>query len=337
MSVNFYKRRGFTLIELLVVIAIIAILISLLLPAVQSAREAARRTQCRNNMKQLALALHNYADAYTTLPPSRLEPDVAVADEFGAPMAHAGESTYMSWTAMALPFLEQANLSHMINFEVAWSDADNRDAISTPLSVFKCPSSPTNNAVDPYWCPGAAGGDYGSLNEVKKRVYTDVFGVDAPDSKARAGALSKGVGNRFADIKDGTSNTIMLCEAAGQPAVYTRAGLMNAARFSAYTDDKIIDESVSTLSFDGYAPADGTGWADPDGGFSINGATEDGLNKYGPYFVNRINVSEPFSFHTGSVTLALADGSVRSVSESVDGQVFVAAVTRSGGELQGQW
>lgn len=336
MRICFHKRKGFTLIELLVVIAIIAILISLLLPAVQQAREAARRTQCKNNLKQLALALHNYADVFSGLPPSRFEPDVAIQDATSAPMAHGGESTYMSWTCMVLPLLDQANLQNSMNFSYAWSDAVNRDAISQPLSVFKCPSSPAVGG-DPYWCPGAAGGDYGSLNEVKKKVYTDVFGLPEPPKSARGGVLSKGKMNRFRNITDGTSNTILLCEAAGQPDVYTSAGPMNAANFAAYTDDKIIDGSVSTPSFEGYAPADGTGWADPDCGFSINGATADGLNKYGPYFINVINVSEPFSFHVGGCTVALADGSVRFVSENVDGQTFVNACTRAGGEISAQW
>jgi len=336
MRISFQKRKGFTLIELLVVIAIIAILISLLLPAVQQARAAAWRTQCRNNLKQLALAVHNYADAFGGLPPSRFEPDVAIQDATGAPMAHGGESTYVSWTCMVLPFLDQANLQDSMDFNYAWSDAVNRDAISQPLSVFKCPSSPSVGP-DPYWCPGAAGGDYGSLNEVKKKVYTDVLGLPEPPKSAREGALSKGKLNRFRDITDGSSNTILLCEAAGQPDVYTSAGLMNATNFAAYTDDKIIDGSVSTPSFSGYAPADGTGWADPDCGFSINGATADGLNKYGPYFINVINVSEPFSFHAGGCMVALVDGSVRFVSENVDGETFVNACTRGGGEISGQW
>ena len=132
-------------------------------------------------------------------------------------------------------------------------------------------------------------------------------------------------------MTDGTSNSIMLAEAAGQPTVFTADGPMNAARFALYTDDKIVDLGGT------YAPADGTGWADPDGGFSINGATADGLTKYGPFMINRINVSEVFSFHTGGAMAALGDGSVRFLSENMDTLVFVAACTRAGGEVLGEF
>ena len=322
MRIRTRKTRGFTLIELLVVIAIIAILISLLLPAVQQAREAARRTQCRNNLKQMALALHNYESAFTTLPPSRMEPDVEIEDNIG------NDSTYQSWTTMVLPFIDQANLQASIDFNSAWSSLANRPAVSTQLPTMKCPSTPGNDRVDPSWVVGAAAGDYGSVNEVKKKVYTDVLGLPEPASASRAGVLAKARNNKFRDVTDGTSNSIMLAEAAGQPAVYTTDGPMNADRFALYTDDKIVD-----LGGGSYAPADGTGWADPDCGFSINGATEDGLTKYGPYMINRINVSEVFSFHPGGATVALADGSVRFISESVDTTVFVSACTRAGGEI----
>ena len=318
-------RKGFTLIELLVVIAIIAILISLILPAVQQAREAARRTQCRNNMKQLVLALHNYESSHRVLPPSRIDPDVEIYDNPG------NDSPYQSWTTMILPYIDQANLQNAVDFNYAWSSEENRPAVSQQLATFICPSAPSSNRTDPYWVVGAAAGDYGSINEVKKKVYTDVFGLSEPGESARVGVLAKESRNTFSGVIDGTSNTIMLAEAAGQPFVYTSQGPMDAAKFAAYTDDKVV-------LFDGdYVAEDGTGWADPDCGFAINGATEDGLTKYGTYMINRINVSEVFSFHTGGAIVGLADGSVRFVSENVDAKTFVDACTRAGGEIQGQW
>ena len=325
VKTNIKRTRGFTLIELLVVIAIIAILISLLLPAVQQAREAARRTQCKNNLKQFGLALHNYESAFSTFPPSRLKPDVEIEDNAG------NYSGYQSWTTMILPFVDQGNLQNIINFDRAWSALENRPAVSTTLTMMTCPSTPGAERKDQYWVVGAAAGDYGSINEVKKKVYTNVFGISDPGDASRAGVLAKGVKNQIRDITDGTSNSLMLAEAAGQPQVFTAKGRMNAAMFAAYTDDKVVQAGGI------YHAADGTGWADPDCGFSINGATADGLTPYGPYMINKINVSEVFSFHTGGAQVGLADGSVRFISENVDARVFVNACTRSGGEVIGEF
>jgi hypothetical protein len=304
----------------LVVIAIIGILVGLLLPAVQAAREAARRMQCTNNLKQMGLALHNYESAFRCFPPSRLGADVAI--EGGS-----GVSSYQSWPTLILPFIEQQNLQNLMDFRFAWSAMRNRPAVGTQLPFMLCPSAPGSERVDNYWVAGAAAGDYGSINEVKSKVYTSVLGLPDPGDSARAGVLAKGVRNPIRDIVDGTSNTLMIAEAGGQPNVWTSRGPMDAAKFANYTDDKAV------LFQGSYVAADGTGWGDPDCGFSINGATADGLVKYGPTMINAINVSEVFSFHTGGANFASADGSVSFVGQSIDPFVFVASVTRAGGEV----
>ena len=140
------RRPGFTLIELLVVIAIISVLIALLLPAVQSAREAARRIQCTNNMKQIGLALHNYQDAFGSFPLGGIEA------RFGASWGEMLNATRISWRALVLPFLEQGNLYNSVNFLFAVGISNSgtqygvqpgfiqTTALSTVVTSYICPS-----------------------------------------------------------------------------------------------------------------------------------------------------------------------------------------------------
>ncbi|MFV1968169.1 MAG: DUF1559 domain-containing protein, partial [Pirellulaceae bacterium] len=141
------KRDGFTLVELLVVIAIIGILVSLLLPAVQAAREAARRMQCKNNVKQIGLAMHNYHDSYKTFPSGYITKTPCDAVGFSWPACILGEDGIYGWAALFLPFVEQAPLADLlavgsVTLDQSLANATTRQALQTPLSSFQCPSSP---------------------------------------------------------------------------------------------------------------------------------------------------------------------------------------------------
>jgi prepilin-type N-terminal cleavage/methylation domain-containing protein len=158
--------RGFTLIELLVVIAIIAILIALLLPAVQQAREAARRSQCRNNLKQIGLALHNYADTHGRFPPGGVCLDGAGCwSTYSASMADPRHvSSGASWVTMLLPYFDQSALYNQYRFDLPSANAANATVRRTWLTVLQCPSHLQSTLFSAAWAKGTYGGNFGVDN-----------------------------------------------------------------------------------------------------------------------------------------------------------------------------
>ncbi|MCA9026322.1 MAG: DUF1559 domain-containing protein [Planctomycetaceae bacterium] len=210
------RRNGFTLIELLVVIAIIAVLIALLLPAVQQAREAARRTQCRNNLKQIGLAMHNYHDIYQMFPPGWIAVDAGVSS------AHEGTSG-VGWAAMILPQLEQANVWQQFDPNVSIADPANEAFRKNTLSVFRCPSDPQPDTweIEEEGSPGTV------LAELPIANYIGAFGteeldgcenmpgtapVNASGQCVGDGSLYHNSSTRLRDYLDGTSNTFLVGE-----------------------------------------------------------------------------------------------------------------------------
>lgn len=324
------SRKGFTLIELLVVIAIIAILIALLLPAVQQAREAARRTQCRNNLKQMGLALHNYHDTHNTMPFSwmlSLSPTVNVSP----------------WTIMILPYLDQAPLYNQWNSSVpaineapalgalpATAVTQNLAVIRTPLTVFQCPSSaaPTesNYTIGPPAAPAtlswtAARGDYSANSGIRADIATLAYtGYPGGTNRPRSGVLQEAPGgvSRLRDVTDGTSNTAVLGERTGSSNIYRKLQ---------------VDSTLTALA----GPANGGGWGDfLVGEHWVSGSLYDGNpgSNGGPCGINCNNIRSQnwHSFHTGGVHMLMADGAVRFFSENMSNLILASITTRQGGE-----
>jgi prepilin-type N-terminal cleavage/methylation domain-containing protein len=292
------NRHGFTLIELLVVIAIIAILIALLLPAVQQAREAARRTQCRNNLKQIGLAVHNYHDIYNMIPPGWVGVDLVT----GLPYTEGNNG--WCWASKLLPQLDLGTVYNQIDFRLGVENAANLLPRKQILSVFRCPS---NAIAELTWTITDGTND---LAELALSNYPGVFGttdihncegIPAPFQCSSDGMFFHNSSIRFSNVSDGLSQTIMVGE---------RKIRHNPDWHSTWTG--VVPTGEETFE-------------------SILGTTDHTPN-------NPANHLDDFSsYHAGGAIFALADGSARFIGENIDLGVYQYLSTRSAGEVVGEY
>jgi len=308
-------KNGFTLIELLVVIAIIAILIALLLPAVQQAREAARRTQCKNNLHQLGVAMHNHHQAY---------------DAFPTAVSATGVQHF--WGAQILPFVDQNPLSGLYDYTVRFNDARNQEAVKYPLPFLICPSTPGGPNMDVRFvtspAPGwpAAASDYAGNSGPDSALWTAPATVSYPRPATIEGFFSgttkPGVpGRKIRDILDGTSSTVMFFESAGVPKIWRN-------------DSVVPGSGEITSAASNYVPV--RSWAA--GNVSLaRGYGSDGATRPGPRMINASNYIAIYSFHPGMANVAMADGSARSINENVDVNVMASLLTAQGSEVVGEY
>ncbi len=291
------ERRAFTLVELLVVIAIIGVLVGLLLPAVQAAREAARRMQCTNNIRQLGIALHNYESTYRRLPAGFIS--------FGL----SGEPGW-SWAAGLLSFMEQTNLVNQIDFRVPIESDIHENVRMTVVPTFVCPSDIGSNIFDiaeggghahPIGNPKVALVDEGDkLFSIAKSNYMAMFGTfELEDSPFRGDGIFYGNSRtRFGDVLDGLSNTLMI----GERGSRLGSGIWHG------NIPEAAEPHARILGVADHAPNDAGGHFEDFG-----------------------------SFHPAGVNFLRADTSVVFVPNTIDLRVYQALATRSGGEISSNW
>lgn len=347
------RRRGFTLVELLVVIAIIAVLIALLLPAVQKVREAANRTSCENNLKQLSLALLNYEGANRRFPPGIISnnglPQYGFRTGFGA---------------FILPYIEQQQVFALYNFNADWFDASNEPAITTQIKTFNCPSTPGQPRVDlnAYAnCQGpgptapngilasapVASSDYEGVRQVGFELANSQYylndnppcqdnGVVGYIDPRVAGILCEvgyqafAAGSTTSDILDGMSNTILLTEVAGRPLIYfmgQNTGLLAGNSTGWGTRD------ICKLS--GCIPNDGGNVNNVPN--LVGGGGQYGASLPAPPGLMAVNITndseQPYSFHPGGINVSFGDGSVHYIQQNISLTVFAELCTRAGHEI----
>lgn len=308
--------RGFTLVELLVVIAIIAVLVGLLLPAVQSARESARRLACSNNLRQLGIGAINFVSVMGNYPSATTATNSAGSSPYNKPR----HGTF----PQILPYLEESSVYDKLDMSLDWNDAVNVPHTQVNLSIFVCPTGPagtirqwvsdyavsTRIANDP-----SVSGTTATKRGIRELINAGMVVSRGADKAARwEGIMQPGfrvdsgqlIEFRMtpAHCRDGLSNTIMFVEDGGRPFEYD----MNKRQ-------------VGTMAGSGHR------WASPDNYFAID------------YFclpsqlTNCSNYEELFSLHQGLCNYAMGDGSVRSFTDSVDPELFVTLFTRSAGDL----
>ena len=313
---------GFTLIELLVVVAIIGVLVGLLLPGVQSSREAARRTQCQNNLRQVGIGLHTHH---------------AARDCF--PTTVSTGSVRHNWCAQLLPYIDNNPLAGIYDYTVLWNHVNNREAVQVPLSFMTCPSTPGGplqhprfRLVAPLWA--AAASDYMGSSGPNPGLWTAVPAIVStpdPGNGNRVGFFTGTVqpgrkGRQARQMTDGLSQSIAIVESAGRPQVWA---------FGRMVPNSGLSSSPAGTKY--YVSL--CGWADPNTndstGFRFDPSQTDPANQSvapGPQIVNGSNHGGIYAFHPGGANVLLADASVRFLDEAASPDVVAAMLTVQAGD-----
>jgi prepilin-type N-terminal cleavage/methylation domain-containing protein/prepilin-type processing-associated H-X9-DG protein len=335
-----FRPRGFTLVELLVVIAIIGVLVSLLLPAVQSAREAARRMKCSNNIKQCALATHNYEQTFNALPPASIVNRLADGSIW---------TSYLGIHTRILPFIEQGNVTDRMNLDTVYGDLVNLEATGRTIDTYVCPSEtnpePLEHAVYGPIGPANYGFCMGDWY-----VWKGLDG-NGPENRSVIGVNT--LRRRWAVVTDGLSNTLLLSEVKNyQVTVRDCAGFTNISdphNPPPPTADPLTICPEYSAGGCAYFTNAHTQWAEMSVahiGFTTawppNKKTPGGPGMAFPdvdVMTRRERLGGPTyaaitsrSYHPGGVNTARCDGSVSFISSTIDGFVWRALGTMNGGE-----
>jgi prepilin-type N-terminal cleavage/methylation domain-containing protein/prepilin-type processing-associated H-X9-DG protein len=293
-------RRGFTLIELLVVIAIVAILIGLLVPAVQKVREAANRTSCQNNLKQIGLAALNFESVNKGLPPRCQTFD-----------------PYRGWGVYLLPCIEQNTVFRLYRMDRSFYDPANSAAVAASLSVYSCSSTPGGRMINLVDVNGNATGTFGGLGDYFAPNSVDAFWWSNPQrtlaaDELEAAAMAHSMVRPLSSITDGTSNTLLVSELAGRPDHWVLG---------------IKQPTNSTLRF--------PNWWGPWASYNscvYKTFSDDGQTAGGFCTINCNNSWGIYSFHAAGANAVFVDGSVHFLRVGLNRDVFAGLVTRAGAE-----